>query len=144
MINCRRPTALLSAAALLAFSAACAPVEKEPISETVYRRPAEVMNFTQSDAAIYNPLTGFAPEGDYEKSVGENTLVYIEVLWKDIEPEEGVYDFTGLEEQNHLDQWRAAGKHAVLRFMCDKPGREAHMDIPHWLYNKTGDGTHYT
>ena len=99
--------------------------------------------YEASEEAFYNPLIGFAPEADYEEAVGEHTLVYVGVLWKDIEPEEGVYDFSQIEEVNHLEQWREEGKHVVLRFICDKPSEEEHMDIPQWLYEKTGDGTFY-
>lgn len=53
---------------------------------------------------------------------------------------EGEYNIAGLEEKYQLDRWRAAGKHAVLRFVCDRPGDETHMDIPQWLYERTGDG----
>lgn len=35
-------------------------------------------------------------------------------------------------------------KHIVLRFVCDIPGKEKHMDIPEWLYEKSGHaGTWY-
>ena len=37
-----------------------------------------------------------------------------------------------------MDRWREEGKHAVFRFVCDKPSGEAHQDIPDWLYGKTG------
>ena len=104
---------------------------------------SEIREYTASDAVLYNPLMGFAPEADYEEAVGEHTLVYLEVLWKEIEPEEGAYDFTSLEERNLLSRWREEGKHVVLRFICDKPSEEVHMDIPQWLYDKTGDGTFY-
>lgn len=105
--------------------------------------PMEV-SFSPTEEVLYNPLTGFAPSAGYDELVGENTLVYFEVLWKDISPEEGVYDFSGVEEKNNLQKWRQEGKHAVMRFVCDKPGNEPHVDIPKWLYEKTGDGTHYS
>ena len=31
----------------------------------------------------------------------------------------------------------------MLRFVCDLPGKEAHRDIPDWLYAETGDGMDY-
>ena len=31
----------------------------------------------------------------------------------------------------------------MIRFVCDVPSDEEHMDIPDWLYDKTGDGTFY-
>ncbi len=132
--------------ALLLFLAGCNGTQQRP-EETEEEGAASaetaVYTYEASREAFYNPLIGFAPEADYEEAVGENTLVYLGILWKDIEPEEGVYDFSVVEENNHLKQWREEGKHVVLRFQCDKPSGEEHMDIPQWLYEKTGDGTFY-
>ena len=56
------------------------------------------------------------------------------------------------QDMNHADlfmvtptllMWKSKGKKVVFRFLCDLPGREAHLDIPDWLYEKTGDGTVY-
>lgn len=80
---------------------------------------------------------------DYPDAVGENTLVYIGMTWSDIEPQEGVYDFTTLINENQAQEYASQGKHAVFRLLCDVPGQEEHMDIPQWLYEKTRDGTFY-
>ena len=44
------------------------------------------------------------------------------------------YGFASLREQ---------GIHLVLRFVCDVPGQETHLDIPDWLYAQTKDGSWY-
>ncbi len=100
-------------------------------------------HFDESEDALYNPLMGFVAEADYTEAVGKNTLVYIDILWREIEPQEGVYDFSSVDEQKQIERWKSEGKRAVLRFICDKPSDEEYMDIPDWLYEKTGDGTHY-
>lgn len=124
------------AAVVLAFSGCDnAPKPSEP-EETEY-------HYAASEEAFYNPLMGFSASASDPQTVADNTLVYVEVLWKDIEPQEGVFDFSVLEKVNNLSLWRAEGKHAVVRFICDKPTREPHMDIPQWLYDKTGGGTFY-
>lgn len=93
---------------------------------------------------LYNPLIGFAPSADYSEAVGKSSLVYVDILWREIEVEEGVYDFTKVYEENNIVRWKEEGKKAVFRFVCDMPGEEAHMDIPDWLYEKTGkDGDFY-
>lgn len=92
---------------------------------------------------VYNPLKGYAPSAKWKAAVGEETLVYIDILWREIEAVQGKYDFTEVYRENHIVQYKDAGKKAVLRFVCDKPGKEEHIDIPDWLYEKTGDGTHY-
>lgn len=90
-----------------------------------------------------NPLIGFAVSADYRNAVGDNALVYIDILWKDIESQKGQYDFTGIYEENYIEEYKALGKKAVLRFICDKPSADPHMDIPEWLYEETADGTFY-
>ena len=103
-----------------------------------------LFKFEESEEHFYNPLMGFAPQASYERLAEENTLVYIEVLWRNFEPEEGVYNYKAIEEASNLAKWREQGKHGVLRFICDTPTNEAHIDIPQWLYDKIdGDGYHY-
>lgn len=100
--------------------------------------------YVPSEKAVANPLMGYAPPADSRSASKDTSLVYIDITWRELEPQEGVYDWSGIEEENHMEQWREEGKHAVLRFVCDKPSKEAHMDIPDWLYEKTSeDGTHY-
>ncbi|MBO5293078.1 MAG: DUF4832 domain-containing protein [Lachnospiraceae bacterium] len=100
-------------------------------------------SYSTSGETFQNPMMGFAPSADYAEAVGENTLVYVDVTWRELEPVEGQYDFAGINAENHLEEWKAMGKKVVFRFVCDRPSEEAHMDIPDWLYGKTGDGSFY-
>lgn len=103
----------------------------------------QTREYEASREVLVNPLMGYAPPADSESS-GGCSLVYIDVTWRELEPEEGVYDWEAIEAENHVERWRDEGKHAVFRFVCDRPHREAHRDIPDWLYEKTGgDGTDY-
>lgn len=97
----------------------------------------------KTDEVFYNPLMGFVVNADYPDAVQENTLVYVDITWREWEPEEGQYAFAEIWEANNLTRWQQEGKHIVLRFVCDIPGEEEHMDIPDWLYEKTGDGVFY-
>lgn len=106
-----------------------------------YHLSGEV-NFEESERIIKNPLTGFAMEAKEEEDTGDN-LVYIGITWAEWEPREGFYDIAGLEKKYQISRWKKAGKHAVLRFICDYPRSESHMDIPQWLYDRTGDGVFY-
>lgn len=90
-----------------------------------------------------NPAAGFAPSASYTSAAQNEQLVYAEIRWSDFEPAEGEYDFASLESKYNFDTWRKAGKHLVLRFVCDVPSSDAHMDIPQWLYDKTQDGEYY-
>lgn len=104
------------------------------VQKTTYERTGTV---------LYNPFIGFAPNADYIEAVGDNRLVYVDVTWKELEPEEGVFDFPSIYDDNNLDKWRSEGKNVVFRFVCDNPSDEEHMDIPEWLYEKTQDGAFY-
>lgn len=99
--------------------------------------------YEKSEEVFKNPLMGYAPNADYIEAVGDNTLVYVEVKWRELEPEQGQYDFSAISEENNLERWREEGKNVVFRFVCDEPSDEEHMDIPDWLYELTGDGTFY-
>ena len=94
-------------------------------------------------SADSNPLMGFAAAADSKSTAADEQLVYIDLTWAEWEPQEGTFDIASLEKKNNIARWRAEGKHAVLRFVCDVPGDEAHRDIPQWLYNETGDGVDY-
>lgn len=100
--------------------------------------------YSATEEVFKNPLMGFAPSADSKRSVADNSLVYVDVTFRELEPEEGVYAFEEIEASNYLDRWREEGKHVVFRFVCDKPGDEPHRDIPDWLYEKIeGDGKNY-
>lgn len=122
---------ILTAGLILTLSAAVGAVSRDTYT------------YDTVDNDFYNPMMGFAPRADSEEAVGDNTLVYVDVTWRELEPEEGVYDFDSIIEENHLKEWKDAGKKVVFRFLCDKPGDEEHMDIPEWIYEKTKDGTFY-
>lgn len=93
-----------------------------------------------------NPFIGYAPMvGNPLYGKPEQTLAYVGIHWSEWEPEEGQFAVEAIRQQHHLDQLRENGVHVVLRFICDTPRAEAHMDIPQWLYDKLdGDGTTYS
>ncbi len=101
-------------------------------------------HFDMSDELIRNPLTGFAPPAQNIGQCRETSLVYIGLTWAEWEPEEDRYDIAALEEKYNIAEWKQSGKHAVLRFICDLPDDEEHIDIPEWLYEKTKDGAFYS
>ena len=87
---------------------------------------------------------GYAPCAWNAEVREDVSLLYMDITWAELEPEEGQYNWEGIEKENQLERWREEGKHIVLRFVCDVPGSETHMDIPEWLYEKTNHaGTWY-
>lgn len=130
----RVPVAALVILACFAVAAASLVAYVDSLSFTV--RPT----YASADS---NPLMGFAAAADSKSTAEDEQLVYIDVTWAEWEPQEGAFDIASLEKKNNIARWRAEGKHAVLRFMCDVPGDEAYRDIPQWLYDETGDGADY-
>lgn len=101
------------------------------------------VKFSTVDDVFYNPLMGFAVKASNEDAVGDNTMVYVDITWREWEPDQGEYAIEAVMEDNLWYRWKAEGKNVVLRFICDKPDDEEHMDIPDWLYEQTLDGMFY-
>lgn len=101
-------------------------------------------SFEASRSVFGNPLMGYAEQADEETIGKETTLVYINVTWREWEPQMDYYDIEGIISTHQINRWKSEGKHAVLRFICDLPSEDNHMDIPDWLYAATGNaGTFY-
>lgn len=101
--------------------------------------------YEMTDEAAVNPYIGFAVDAMSKDAASEYSLVYIDITFRELQPESpDKFDFEAIADKNNIDYWRAEGKHAVLRFVCDIPDDYlTHMDIPDWLYDLTGDGTFY-
>lgn len=107
-------------------------------------RPGNTRTFKKSREAFTNPLMGYAPPADDSSNGEDVSLLYVDITWKELEPREGYFDWEGIARENYLQKWKREGKHLVLRFVCDIPGEESHMDIPQWLYEKIdGRGNWY-
>ena len=98
--------------------------------------------YAADDSAFSNAQIGYAPLIDTAEA-GDATLRYLELTWREIEPEEGVYAWEAISEKYGFASLREQGIHLVLRFVCDVPGQETHLDIPDWLYAQTKDGSWY-
>lgn len=108
----------------------------------IYRK-TETRSFEKSSEIFANALMGYAPV-TVDSVPYETTLRYLMLTWKEVEPEEGVYDWETIDEKYGLSALKEKGVHLVFRFVCDYPGSEPHLDIPLWLYEKTGDGSWYS
>ena len=95
--------------------------------------------FTYSNEVVSNPLMGYAPAATEETVTDDVTLLYVDITWRELESQEGVYNWDDIESENQFDRWRSEGKHLVLRFILDYPSNEKHKDIPDWLYNRLDD-----
>lgn len=102
-------------------------------------RRKTIKQYKESQAAFGNPLMGYVPSAWYNEVSEDISLLYMDITWAELEPEEGVYNWASIDEENQISRWRKEGKHLVLRFVCDIPSDEEHMDIPEWLYEKSGE-----
>lgn len=103
----------------------------------------ESYTYDEGEEYLTNPYMGYAPGTRSISLCAEASLVYMNLYWSELEPEKGSFNWSQITEDNYLERWKSEGKHLVLRFVCDCPGKTEHMDIPEWLYEKTGDGTFY-
>ena len=101
-------------------------------------RRKTVKEYKESQTTFGNPLMGYARNAWYNDVSEDISLLYVDITWVELEPEEGVYAWETIEEKNQFARWKKEGKHLVLRFVCDIPGNTEHMDIPEWLYEKSG------
>lgn len=89
----------------------------------VFGRKTQI--YEKTEEIFGNPLMGYAPCA-WEETIGEDiSLLYMDITWAELEPEEGKYDWEKIERENQTDRWREEGKHLVLRFVCDIPGRKS-------------------
>ena len=103
-----------------------------------------VKEYERTEEVFGNPLMGYAPCAWNTTVSDDVSLLYMDITWAELEPEEGQYNWESIDKENQLSRWRKEGKHIVLRFVCDVPGQEKHMDIPEWLYEKIDhEGTWY-
>ena len=59
--------------------------------------------FAKSGEILKTPVMGFAPEADYLEAAADNTLVYVDVSWRELEPSEGVFAFEAIEKAKTAD-----------------------------------------
>lgn len=76
-------------------------------------RQKTVKEYKESQAAFGNPLMGYARNAWYDKVSEDISLLYMDITWAELEPEEGVYDWEAIEKKNQLARWKSEGKHLV-------------------------------
>ena len=107
-------------------------------------RRKTVKEYKESHTVFGNPLMGYVRSAWHNEVSEDISLLYVDITWAELEPKEGVYAWETIEKENQPVRWKNEGRHLVLRFVCDIPGQKKHMDIPEWLYEKSGKaGTWY-
>lgn len=87
-------------------------------------------NMTETERVECYPVSPDAEEnGRSEGYYPDSSIVYIRVLWKEFEPERGVYNYKFIEDI--LDKARAHGQSLMFRLMAHST--RACDDVPEWL-----------
>ncbi|MCR5720014.1 MAG: DUF4214 domain-containing protein [Lachnospiraceae bacterium] len=97
------------------------------------------------DDVLVNPYMGLVPWARSKNYTQPHSMVYMPILWKDLEPERGEFNWEGIESANNISYWKSKGVKINIRFYMDDPDGKKHMDIPQWLYDGMGEnkGTEY-
>ena len=101
-------------------------------------RRKTIKQYKESQAAFGNPLMGYVPSAWYNEVSEDISLLYMDITWAEAEPGRSVTNWRQLTKKIRFEMAKR-GKHLVLRFVCDIPSDEEHMDIPEWLYEKSGE-----
>lgn len=108
------------------------------------RIPVTTVSIPASEKPLSNPMKGLVAWGENYRQDPYVAFAYIPIYWNELEPQQGKYDFSALEERCHFARWRADGVRLILRLVPDTPSEQRHMDIPGWLYEAMdGAGTWY-
>ena len=105
----------------------------------------EIRRYEPISEALVNPLQGnVAWAEDLFEAPQPFSMVYANITWAELEPKEGSYDFEAVETRYHFDHWRELGKHMILRFVMDMPGKKDHCDLPEWLKKRVRGAAYKT
>ena len=137
-----RKRALIGLSILLCIAAAVI-VQRTMLADTPPSRISYIP--AETDDVLNNPYMGFAVSARSEEEFEQPfRLAYANLMWSELEPEQGKIDFEAIERIIRYDYWRGKGVKLIIRVVLDYPRDEAHMDIPEWLYEEIGGkGTKY-
>ncbi|WP_158289483.1 DUF4832 domain-containing protein [Paenibacillus flagellatus] len=91
---------------------------------------------SETNQVLANPFMGFAVDAKSVDAKQPHRLAHVNLFWRELEPEKGVYAFDDLERKFNFSLWKQRGVHLVIRVILDYPGDRTHMDIPDWLYEE--------
>ena len=98
----------------------------------------------ESAEVLNNPYMGWAPSAEGGPYDHAHRLVYVNVTWRELEPNKGEYAFEDFEKKYKFSYWREKNIHIIFRLNMDFPSKEKHLDIPDWLFEEIGgDGAWY-
>lgn len=100
----------------------------DPLYSDCVVKPENNMCETES-YECYPVPSDVEQKGDSQGFYPESSLAYIRFLWKEFEPERGVYNYQFIEDI--FEEARAHGQQVILRIMAHST--RARDDVPEWL-----------
>ncbi len=102
--------------------------EGEALYSDIVVRPEN--RYTETEHVECYPVPEYVAENGREEGYYPKTsVVYIRILWKEFEPEQGKYNYAFM--QDILDKAKAHGQSLIFRFMAHST--RACDDVPDWL-----------
>jgi hypothetical protein len=124
----RRPVLFVAFAALLSVGAALTVFFGEDALWLFSKKTDAEFSVTRE--VVKNPFMGFAARRQ-AGNVGDNTLVYIDITFRELEPEEGVFAFEQIEEDNTHRLVEESGESMPYCGLCAIfQGRKATLTFP--------------
>lgn len=100
-------------------------------------RPCAGVAFTEETEPFRNPGQGWsAVPGNWDRATNcvNVGVVYDRMAWTDLEPEEGRYDFSAIDDQIRFAVQRGVPYH--FRVRCASRVSDNESDTPQWVYKK--------
>jgi len=101
-------------------------------------------NISESDRILTSPLTGLCPPATSLLVPVMTNMIFVPVIWREIEPVRGNYLWDAFEEKYQFIRWSDRRLTFVFRVQLDVPSYTPHLDIPDWLFEAISrDGFSY-
>lgn len=101
----------------------------------------QTIKYEESVMEIANPLKGWVIWGETPVTPPQPTTLFFSYRsWRQLEPEEGTFDFQSWEE-DVWSHWTDQGMKAIFRVYLDYPGRS--IGVPQWLIDAGLEMTEY-
>lgn len=107
----------------------------------VIAQETHTFQFAESTEAFRNPMKGWVVWAENHVTQPQPTTLFFSYRsWRELEPDEGEWDFESWEE-DVWQHWVDQGMKGILRVYVDYPGRESGM--PQWLADQGVELTEY-
>ena len=98
----------------------------------------QIIDFNASSRPLVNPGKGWvvygpSPKDHSKEALSVSSLAYHRFCWSQIEPEEGNFDWTPID--NAIEAWSDAGMQFAFGVMCESFHSSVRYNTPKWVYD---------